>query len=146
MKSVFVSALFAIGASVPAYAADASAETDARRREVMASKHYVKTCNSQNKKFGKSYAEQFSNYPVSLKCRIPPRYPEKCMSRAKSNEVVGFVFDVDSAGFTQNIRLLHASNDCLIEPAAASLLLWSFKPSPVGATGLETDITFELAK
>ena len=144
MRTIVIAAALSIGVAAPAIAGELDAKADASRRKEISSKRFERNCADSNSKFADSYAEWTAEYPVRLLCRATPKYPERCMVRAKSFEAVGLIFDVDTEGFTQNIRVSRASNNCLIDPAVDSLLRWKFEASPNGATDLETEVTFEL--
>ena len=83
--------------------------------------------------------------------RIPPQYPERCMSRAKSKETVFVEFDVTPDGTTTNIRVVDTTNSCLNSAAVKSVERWKYQPKIVENVaqprrGVQTAITFELAE
>jgi len=82
--------------------------------------------------------------------RIPPQYPERCMSRAKAKETVFVEFDVTPDGTTTNIRVVDTTNSCLNSAAMRSVERWKYQPKIVENVaqprrGVQTAITFELA-
>ena len=82
--------------------------------------------------------------------RIPPQYPERCMSRASSSESVLVQFDVTPDGQTTNIQTVESSNSCLNRAAERSVERWKYQPKIVDNTpewrrGVQTVITFNLA-
>lgn len=79
-------------------------------------------------------------------CKIPPQYPESCMSRAARMEVVTLQYDVTPRGGVENIRLIDASNECLIDAAIKPLSLWSFEQTAEGAQNLQDDLTLVLGR
>ena len=83
--------------------------------------------------------------------RIPPQYPERCMSRAKAKETVFVEFDVTPDGTTTNIRVIDTTNSCLNSAATRSVERWKYQPKIVEnqaqwRRGVQTAITFELAE
>lgn len=82
--------------------------------------------------------------------RIPPQYPERCMSRADDREVVNVTFDVTPDGQTTNITVLDSTNSCLNRAAIRSVERWKYQPKIVDnqaqwRRGVVTSISFELA-
>lgn len=82
--------------------------------------------------------------------RIPPSYPERCQSRASSEEYVVLEFDVDPAGQPQNIRVIDASTTCFNRAAIRSVQRWKYQPKIVDneaqwRRGVVTRVTFLLA-
>ncbi len=82
--------------------------------------------------------------------RIPPQYPERCMTRAKDTESVLVQFDVTPDGQTTNISTVESSNSCLNRAAERSVERWKYQPKIVDNTpqwrrGVQTTITFNLA-
>ena len=80
-----------------------------------------------------------------LKYRCPPRYPERCMRRAGTFEVVKVLFDVDTDGRPVNIRVPASTEECLNKSAALSVARWLYDPSDGARKDVETTITYELA-
>lgn len=83
--------------------------------------------------------------------RIPPQYPERCMSRAGAKETVFVEFDVTPDGTTTNIRVVETTNSCLNSAATRSVERWKYQPKIVEnkaewRRGVQTAITFELAE
>ncbi len=83
--------------------------------------------------------------------RIPPQYPERCMSRAAAQESVAVQFDVTPEGQTTNIQVIQSSNSCLNRAAIRSVERWKYQPKIVDQEaqwrrGVQTVITFELAE
>jgi len=60
--------------------------------------------------------------------RIPPQYPERCMSRASSSESVVVIFDVTPDGQTTNIKIADSTNSCLNRAAIRSVGRWKYQP------------------
>ncbi|MCK5745127.1 MAG: energy transducer TonB [Oricola sp.] len=82
--------------------------------------------------------------------RIPPQYPERCMSRAGAKESVLVQFDVTPDGQTTNITTVESSNSCLNRAAERSVERWKYQPKIVDneaqwRRGVQTVITFELS-
>lgn len=83
--------------------------------------------------------------------RIPPQYPERCMTRAAAKETVFVEFDVTPDGTTTNIRVVDSTNSCLNSAATKSVERWKYQPKIVEnkaewRRGVQTAITFELAE
>lgn len=83
--------------------------------------------------------------------RIPPQYPERCMSRADARETVFVEFDVTPDGTTTNIRVIDTTNSCLNSAATRSVERWKYQPKIVDNVaewrrGVQTAISFELAE
>lgn len=83
--------------------------------------------------------------------RIPPQYPERCMSRASARETVLLQFDVTPEGTTTNISVIDSSNSCLNRAASRSVERWKYQPKIVDnkaewRRGVQTAVTFELAE
>lgn len=83
--------------------------------------------------------------------RIPPQYPERCMSRADARETVFVEFDVTPEGTTTNIRAVESTNSCLNRAATRSVERWKYQPKivdnePQWRRGVQTSIAFELAE
>ncbi|MEM6537294.1 MAG: energy transducer TonB [Pseudomonadota bacterium] len=83
--------------------------------------------------------------------RIPPQYPERCMSRAKPTESVFVEFDVTPDGTVTNVRVLDTSNSCLNRAAIRAVQRWKYQPKIVDNSaqprrGVQTQITFQLGE
>ncbi|WP_425411018.1 energy transducer TonB [Hyphococcus sp.] len=81
--------------------------------------------------------------------RIPPQYPERCMSRAEAQESVALQFDVTPDGQTANINVIDSSNSCLNRAAIRSVERWKYQPKIVEnqaqwRRGVQTTVTFVL--
>ncbi len=81
--------------------------------------------------------------------RIPPQYPERCMTRAKASETVFVEFDVTPEGTTTNIKVVESSNSCLNSAASKSVERWKYQPKIVEnkaewRRGVQTAVTFVL--
>ena len=81
--------------------------------------------------------------------RIPPQYPERCMTRAKPSESVLVQFDVTPDGQTTNIQTVESSNSCLNRAAERSVERWKYQPKIVDnqaewRRGVQTVVTFVL--
>jgi protein TonB len=82
--------------------------------------------------------------------RIPPQYPDRCMSRAKNRETVLVEFDVTPDGSTTNVRTIDSSNSCLNSAAERSVGRWKYQPKIVDneaqwRRGVQTSVVFQLA-
>ncbi|MFC2951017.1 energy transducer TonB [Marinicaulis aureus] len=91
------------------------------------------------------------DYDARPAVRVPPRYPEKCMRRAKDEEAVLVGFDVSATGDTENIQVLESTNKCLNDAATESVARWKYRPKTVGGEavsrrGVQTVITFMLGR
>lgn len=143
MKAI-ASALILAASLLPANAfAVELDQADAKRRELMAPKAYVRNCKRYSKMTAIAVGANGDAYPVKVICRMPPIYPEECFEKAKRNEAVRLRFDVVPDGYTSNIRLVEATNQCHVQAAASSLMLWKFEATETGAAELETKVTFE---
>ncbi|MEQ8936567.1 MAG: energy transducer TonB, partial [Amphiplicatus sp.] len=83
--------------------------------------------------------------------RIPPQYPERCMSRAKARENVLVEFDVAPEGTTTNIKVVDSTNSCLNSAAVRSVERWKYQPKIVDnqaqwRRGVQTNVAFELSE
>ncbi|MGF1543042.1 MAG: energy transducer TonB [Parvularculaceae bacterium] len=83
--------------------------------------------------------------------RIPPQYPERCISRAANSETVFVQFDVTPEGQTTNVEVVDTTNSCLNRAATRSVERWKYQPKIVEneaqwRRGVQTAITFELAE
>jgi len=81
--------------------------------------------------------------------RIPPTYPERCMSRADERERVLIQFDVTPDGTTTNISVVDSSNSCLNRAASRSVERWKYQPKivdnvPQWRRGVQTSVEFQL--
>lgn len=81
--------------------------------------------------------------------RIPPQYPERCMSRASASETVQVQFDVTPDGQTTNITVVDTTNSCLNRAAMRSVERWKYQPKMVDnkaewRRGVQTSVTFVL--
>ncbi|MAW80138.1 MAG: hypothetical protein CMI63_07860 [Parvularcula sp.] len=81
--------------------------------------------------------------------RIPPQYPERCMSRAGAQESVLLQFDVTPDGQTTNIEVVDSTNSCLNRAAMRSVERWKYQPKIVDnqaewRRGVQTVVTFVL--
>lgn len=81
--------------------------------------------------------------------RIPPQYPERCMSRADASETVQVQFDVTPDGQTTNITVVDTTNSCLNRAAMRSVERWKYQPKIVDnkaewRRGVQTSVTFVL--
>ena len=81
--------------------------------------------------------------------RIPPQYPERCMSRASETETVVVQFDVTPEGQTTNIDVIDTSNSCLNRAAIRSVERWKYQPKieeneAQWRRGVQTAVTFRL--
>ncbi|MEX6632202.1 energy transducer TonB [Hyphococcus lacteus] len=81
--------------------------------------------------------------------RIPPQYPERCMSRASASETVQVQFDVTPDGQTTNITVVDSTNSCLNRAAMRSVERWKYQPKMVDnkaewRRGVQTSVTFVL--
>ena len=81
--------------------------------------------------------------------RIPPQYPERCMTRAAASESVMVQFDVTPDGQTTNITTVESSNSCLNRAAERSVERWKYQPKIVDnqaewRRGVQTVVRFEL--
>lgn len=81
--------------------------------------------------------------------RIPPQYPERCQSRAGSDEYVTVEFDVTPEGQTTNIKVIDSSNSCFNRSATRSVERWKYQPKIVDnevqwRRGVQTVVRFQL--
>ncbi len=91
--------------------------------------------------------EDYDARPVK---RVPPRYPEKCMARAASRELVLVEFEVAADGSTTGATVVQSTNKCLEKAALDSVAGWTYEPKtvagqPVSRPGVQTMIAFELS-
>lgn len=83
--------------------------------------------------------------------RIPPQFPDRCQSRADSEEIVVVQFDVTPDGQTTNIEAVDSSNSCFNRAAIRSVERWKYQPKIVDneaqwRRGVVTQIKFQLAE
>lgn len=81
--------------------------------------------------------------------RIPPQYPQRCMSRADTSESVLVEFDVTPEGTVVNPRVVETSNSCLNSAAMRAVERWRYNPKIVDNVaaprlGVRTTINFRL--
>lgn len=60
--------------------------------------------------------------------RIEPQYPDRCTSRAESEETVLVEFDVTPTGEVVNPRVLDSTNSCLNRAALRAVERWKYQP------------------
>ncbi len=82
--------------------------------------------------------------------RYPPRYPEKCFSKARPVEVVSVAFDVTEDGVTENIASVFSTFPCLTSAAEESIKKWAYARRLINGRSyprkqVHTEITFQLA-
>lgn len=63
--------------------------------------------------------------------RIPPQYPQRCMSRADQRESVVVEFDVTPEGTVVNTRVLESTNSCFNRAARRAVERWRYNPKVV---------------
>mgnify|MGYP003700271429 FL=1 len=83
--------------------------------------------------------------------RIPPQFPDRCQSRASSEERVVLQFDVTPDGQTTNIQAVDSTNSCFNRAAIRSVERWKYQPKIVDnqaqpRRGVQTVIVFQLAE
>lgn len=81
--------------------------------------------------------------------RVPPRFPDKCQSRAHREEIVVLEFSVDKNGDTKNVIVIDSTNDCFDRAARQSVRQWKYEPKtidgePVERNGVRVEIKFIL--
>lgn len=81
--------------------------------------------------------------------RIPPQYPQRCMSRARNLETVVLEFDVTPEGSVVNPEVLESTNSCLNRAALRAVQRWRYNPKIVDDVaqprfGVRTAIDFTL--
>ena len=81
--------------------------------------------------------------------RIPPQYPQRCMSRAASVETVTLQFDVSPEGNVVNPEVIDSTNSCLNRSAIRAVQRWRYNPKIVDDVaqprfGVRTAIDFTL--
>ena len=81
---------------------------------------------------------------------VLPEYPKHCMADAALVETVVVGFDVNDRGYTENVRVIEATNGCFNDAALA----WAWKlkyplkivdGQPVWRRDVRRQVTFELA-
>ncbi len=82
--------------------------------------------------------------------RYPPRYPERCFSKARSVEVVSVTFDVTEDGVTENIESVFSTFPCLTSAAETSIEKWSYARRLINGRSyprkqVHTEVSFQLA-
>ena len=92
----------------------------------------------------RSRALVFDARPIE---RIPPRYPNRCYSRAYREERVLLRFDVTTEGETHNAEVVESTNECFDQAAVKSVDGWLYEPKtidgvPTDRVGVETMIIF----
>lgn len=90
------------------------------------------------------------DYEVVGILKSPPRYPDKCMSRAKPEETIRIGFDINEEGAVENAEVLSSTNRCLNQAAISNVETWLYEPKRVdGAAlrrnGMEAVVTFSLS-
>ena len=83
--------------------------------------------------------------------RIPPQYPQQCMNRASTLEVVTVEFDVTPEGTVVNINVVDSTNSCLNRAATRAVGRWRYNPKIVDGVaqprfGVRTALDFRLAE
>jgi protein TonB len=83
--------------------------------------------------------------------RIPPQYPQRCMTRAADREAVTVEFDVTPEGNVVNPRVINASNSCFNRAAMRAVERWRYNPKIVDNVaeprlGVRTTIEFQLGE
>lgn len=81
--------------------------------------------------------------------RIPPQYPQRCMTRASPEESVTVEFDVTPEGSVVNPRVLESTNSCLNRAAMRAVERWRYNPKIVDNVakprlGVRTTLVFQL--
>lgn len=81
--------------------------------------------------------------------RIPPQYPQRCMSRAANLETVVLQFDVSPEGNVVNPEVIDSTNSCLNRAAIRAVQRWRYNPKIVDEVaqprfGVRTAIDFTL--
>ncbi len=83
--------------------------------------------------------------PQTLK-QCPPKYPDRCQSRAAPWEGVLVHYDVAPDGRIENIRVPAATNKCFARNAARSVAAWRYMKSETRWVDLSTVVTFQLVR
>lgn len=81
--------------------------------------------------------------------RIPPQYPQRCMSRARGVETVVLQFDVTPEGSVVNPEVLETTNACFNRAAIRAVQRWRYNPKVQDDVaqprfGVRTAIDFQL--
>ncbi len=81
--------------------------------------------------------------------RIPPQYPQRCMTRADPVETVVLQFDVTPEGNVVNPEVIDSTNSCLNRAAIRAVQRWKYNPKIVDQVaqprfGVRTAIDFNL--
>jgi len=81
--------------------------------------------------------------------RIPPQYPQRCMSRARERETVVLEFNVTPDGGVVNPQVIQSTNSCFDRAAIRAVERWRYNPKIVDNIaqprfGVRTAIDFEL--
>lgn len=81
--------------------------------------------------------------------RIPPQYPQRCMSRADARETVIVQFDVTPEGRVVNAEAIDSTNSCLNRAAIRAVERWKYQPKIVDEVaqpryGVRTALDFSL--
>jgi len=81
--------------------------------------------------------------------RIPPQYPQRCMSRARERETVVLEFNVNPDGGVVNPQVIQSTNSCFDRAAIRAVERWRYNPKIVDNIaqprfGVRTAIDFEL--
>lgn len=77
-------------------------------------------------------------------CKIPPKYSEICMRKAKSKEVIRLKFDIMPTGGVENVRLVSVTRNCLAKAAIKATYLWQYETSEDGAKDIVEELTLIL--
>lgn len=83
--------------------------------------------------------------------RIPPQYPDRCQSRAGSEESVVVTFDVTPEGAVVNAKVVDSTNSCFHSAAIRSVERWKYQPKILDGRaqprrGVITQLTFQNVK
>ncbi|MDT8437731.1 MAG: energy transducer TonB [Wenzhouxiangellaceae bacterium] len=81
--------------------------------------------------------------------RIPPQYPQRCMSRARDTETVVLEFNVTPEGNVVNPQVVQSTNSCFDRAAMRAVERWRYNPKIVDNVaqprfGVRTAIDFAL--
>ncbi len=81
--------------------------------------------------------------------RIQDPYPERCQSRAGSEEAVVVQFDVTPDGTTTNIEVIDSTNSCFNRTVVRSVQRWKYQPKivdnePQWRRGVQTRLVYQL--
>jgi TonB family protein len=91
--------------------------------------------------------QEFDARPLK---RVPPRFPDRCQSRASSEEVVVLEFDVTVEGTTENIQVVDSTESCFNKESVSTVRKWRYRPKivdgvPVERRGVQTKLKYQLA-